>query len=89
MLSKKTKILRMVEKNPNMSAGEIAEKLNVKRQYVHSVMYLQRKKGNTVTVRVAPVRDESAEVDALRREVADLYAVIRYLERRLKNASTV
>ena len=98
-MSKADKIRKIRQEHPNLSAKEIAEKLGIRPQYVHGIIYLDKHKTAKKVEKVVqkPVAKPetklvpNAEVDALRSEIGSLrselfqaLAVIRYLENKLK-----
>lgn len=93
-MNKKERILQLATNEPKLSAPEIAKRLKIKVQYVHTVLYLNRKK-STVT---APVQKQSTVTEVqgyygtvtnLHAQIADLKAVIRYLEQKVQHGPSI
>lgn len=92
-------IISLMKANPHLTPKEVADKLGIKRSYVHSIIYLERRKTGTnpqakkrvhkVEVAHSPIR---SEIDGMKRQVAELQLVIAHLERiesRVRNGASV
>ena len=94
-MTKAQQVLKMREENPQVTAAEIARKLKVKRSYVYSVFYLDKRKKRVKEIKEAkavPMKGEiklmptiSREAE-LRKEIEELTIIIAYLEHRVKMA---
>lgn len=102
MVSKAQKVIEFQSANPSATPADIAAALGIKRQYVHSVMYMQRKKAGAIKRKPGRPRKVAVKVSLpavsvptpqenhtlrLERELAELKTVIRYLEGKLYGAS--
>lgn len=94
---KRDEVLKMRQENPGMRSAEIARRLKVKRSYVYSVLYHEKRKQKIAAIRqmpigeinLMPVEDKppyAIEIASLKREIEELTIIIAYLEHRVKVA---
>jgi predicted transcriptional regulator len=90
---KRDAVLKMRQENPGMKAAEIAQRLRVKKSYVYSVLYHQKRKQKIEAIRQAPQGEvhfiqsvDTQQVNSLKREIEELTIIIAYLEHRVKVA---
>lgn len=95
------KIRKYAAENPAAGAADIAKAVGTKVQYVHTVWYLDRKskksavkrkvgrpaKARTLNDILGLPNQSDWQIKSLEGEVANLKAVVRYLEGRLYGAS--
>jgi hypothetical protein len=85
---KRDAVLKMRQENPDMKSSEIARRLKVKRSYVYSVFYHDKRKQKIAEIREQPLIPvgESLSTASLKREIEELTIIIAYLEHRVKVA---
>lgn len=96
---KRDEVLKMRQENPGIRSAEIARRLKVKRSYVYSVLYHEKRKQKIAAIRQVPIgeinlmpvaKEEkppyAIEIASLKREIEELTIIIAYLEHRVKVA---